>query len=131
MTQKNEAPPRFWIDWRPGLAVTNGPLAGPPRTEVYRADHALALVAAERETVADMIENMPDNEHIGDEGETLWAPPYQWDVADQIRARTDADAQNALDRVKREARDEALIDNAVLNWACEEIFDLIEKDQGC
>jgi len=33
-----DAPERIWIDWKPGMAVTSGPLAAPPRQEYIRAD---------------------------------------------------------------------------------------------
>ena len=33
-----DAPERIWIDWKPGMAVTNGPLASPPRQKYIRAD---------------------------------------------------------------------------------------------
>jgi len=65
-----------------------------------RADHALALVAAEREACASIAEE-------------CFAPGSEEEVAGEviaasIRARTDDDAQAALERVKQEARNEAL-----------------------
>jgi hypothetical protein len=33
-----DAPERIWMDWKPGMAVTSGPLAAPPRQEYVRAD---------------------------------------------------------------------------------------------
>jgi len=43
-----DAPERIWLDWRPGLAVTSGPLAQKPRTEYIRADTVAAMVAEDR-----------------------------------------------------------------------------------
>jgi len=43
-----DAPERIWLDWRPGLAVTSGPLASKPRTEYIRADTVAAMVAEAR-----------------------------------------------------------------------------------
>ena len=49
----SDAPREIWLDWRPGLAVTQGPLASPPRTPYIRADIAEAekeaAVRAERD----------------------------------------------------------------------------------
>lgn len=107
----------------------------------WAGNHALAPVSAEREAIALYSESIlpPDG----------WASTYGddacWgyceagsDIAAAIRARTDADAQAALDRVKREAREKALRDVVELmreRWAMttmeleEAITDMIEKDK--
>jgi hypothetical protein len=43
-----DIPERVWLNWGRGLAVTQGPLASPPRTEYVRKDVADDALEAER-----------------------------------------------------------------------------------
>jgi len=118
MTQKNEAPERIWAwpwngktcrgSWRVNAQIGRD-IGG---TEYIRADHAQAelqaAVAVEREKIAAMVEGMDDHEFVGDDGGTLWCPPYQCDVANAIRARPDTDAQAALADHDAQVREAAL-----------------------
>ncbi|MHA7852234.1 Lar family restriction alleviation protein [Roseovarius sp.] len=83
-----------------------------------RTDTSLAMVAAAYEAAWRVIWprplNGPPRKPTADDGPE-YRQAYQvqllaWRDAQEIRARTSADAQAALDRVKREARNEALDD---------------------
>jgi len=87
----SDAPERIWVDWRPGLAVTNGPLTDVHQGRV-RADlhDALARVAA----LTDIIDRMNCTVTLahtladcgnGDE----WADPIQCALDDMNDALAD------------------------------------------
>ena len=52
-----DTPERIALRWQPGAAVTNGPLMDHPDfTQYIRADVAAAMVAAEREACAALVD---------------------------------------------------------------------------
>jgi hypothetical protein len=92
----SEAPERMWVNWRPGLGVTSGPLAKPPTTEWVRKDVADAMiseaVAEERERCAQVAECARYNCGLDQNGVThviegshVFAEAIAQDLAAEIR----------------------------------------------
>lgn len=96
-----EAPKRIWLDWKPGIAVTNGPLAGPPRAEYVRADLSDALIAAAIQPYQDVI-----SDSTGVVGYHLNGDVADWNEFDLPATLYDARAD--LDRMIEEAVKEKL-----------------------
>lgn len=90
----------LWSDGKIAADVA-GESPGNTVEELVTLDHAQALVAAEREAIADQMEAKAD-------GRSDPAACIERVIAEAIRARTPADAQAALEAVKREARNEGL-----------------------
>lgn len=129
-----DTPERFWQDWRPGMGVTNGPLACPPRTEWVRGDVCLALVAAAYEAAATECEDT-GSDLLAFSDATLKEISEHQACADLIRSFTLTNAQEALDRLIAEKVAEERERCAVLaekiakafmdrGWKC---FDFISK----
>jgi len=100
-----ETPERIALDWKPGVAVTSGPLfeAG---TRWVREDVALAMVAAALDRAVRACENTLAN--FEESNPTRHdALPYLADgceaCADAIKYLTPDDARDALDRLIAEA----------------------------
>jgi hypothetical protein len=102
-----KAPERIWAEF--GYDMRRGAFWDEPSgqsIEYLHIDHALDLVAAEREACASIAEE-------------CFAPGSEEEVAGEviaasIRSRTDDAAQAALDRLLQEARNEALREAAAL-----------------
>lgn len=97
-----DAPEKIWLKWEPGKAVTQGPLTEHPDYTAYtRTDVALAMVAAA------LRENCVNCCGTGEDVR-----------GDKCDCLTPADAQAALEAVKREARNEALREAAEVLRNC-------------
>jgi len=97
MTQK--APERIWAEF--GYDMRRGAFWDEPSDqsiEYLHIDHALALVVAAYEDAGDAAADVYDRRDL----------PTGADLAGYIRTIACDDAQAALERVKREARNEAL-----------------------
>jgi hypothetical protein len=109
-----KAPERIWLTTfvkdEHGAKLGRGTVGdlnhwpNPDYPEYVQIDHALALVAAERKACAKML-----NKYAGEKGSTKTPQGRTANFyARKIRARSDDDAQTALERVKQEVRNEAL-----------------------
>jgi len=108
MTQK--APERIWAAYTDQVyegkrGITISDEAAPGHIEFIPNDHALALVASAYEDAAQHHDyHVAQYTRIGSKPDAAAHAEH----AKQIRARTDDDAQAALERVERDARNEAL-----------------------
>lgn len=135
-------PDHLWLNLdyanqqRPAASfVTKGPLAGPPYTGYTLTDLAQAMVAAAYEDAAEKsggwIRGMTNALHnvFVHAGYDAFANRIQQildsmavDVPVKIRASTPDDAKAALERVKQEARNEALREAAQSAFDCQNPF---------
>jgi hypothetical protein len=134
MTQK--LPERIWVVFEPHRSGKGPPYvhASASKTKGHsfiRENHALALVAAEREAVARWHDEAAQHDQRGlDYSDAVGIPisnavelsesvKFHRQSAASIRARTNNDAQAALERVKEEARNEALREAAdAVHYEC-------------
>lgn len=129
-------PERLWLNLnhadqqRHGVSfVTKGPANGPPYTKYVRADVVEQLVAAAYEDAAEKCAQAfatHVTEAIYGEAGNAARREAAANMAEyllhQIQARTPDDAKAALERVKQEARNEALREAAQSAFDCQNPF---------